>query len=304
MHKIISRHFIGTGLKPLPGDNWVVQTSGTNTPLRGVAWSGSLFVVVGENGLIRTSPDAVTWSAATSGTTQTLIDVLWTGTQFVCVGAAGTILTSTNGTTWTPQTSGTTLSIQSISFANGTLFAGPATTTGTNVQILTSTNGSSWSTISTACPSLGAGSGIVAVVWNGSSYFATGYGAGFGFIDSNTFSSTNGTTWTHSVYPDLGFGLGDLYWSGTEYVAVGSDGHSTSPTGVTWTIRDAAPAYSLAKGTDRLVSVGGLNGAMKSSTNNITWVSKNSGTTQALSRIIWSGTKFVAVGALGTITTS
>ena len=109
MHKIISRHFIGTGLKPLPGDNWVVQTSGTNTTLRGVAWSGSLFVVVGDGGIIRTSPDTVTWSAATSGTTQSLRDVLWANTQFVCVGAAGTILSSPTGTTWTPQTSGTTL---------------------------------------------------------------------------------------------------------------------------------------------------------------------------------------------------
>ena len=284
------------------GETWTVQTSGTTVDLYDVAWSGSLFVAVGVGGTIRTSPDGVTWSAATSGTTQVLGSIVWTGSQFVCVGAAGTILTSPNGTTWTPQNSGTNIYLGSLSFANGTLFAGPVTIFGPMLMI-TSTNGVSWSSVTTSYQSEPSGTALSAVVWNGSSYFALASASGFGYTDTIRLSSTDGSTWTHSVYFDSQIGTGELYWSGTEYVAVGGTGHYTSPTGVTWTLRSPGYTLALAKGTDRLVSVG-VNGAVKSSTDNINWTTKTSNTTRQLNGIKWSGTKFVAVGNLGTIITS
>jgi serine/threonine protein kinase len=78
---------------------WHVQPSSTSTPLRGVVWSGSQFVVVGTNGTILTSTDGSSWSAQNAGTSESLRGVVWSGSQFVVVGT-NTILTSTNSSSW------------------------------------------------------------------------------------------------------------------------------------------------------------------------------------------------------------
>lgn len=50
----------------LDGEDWTSRTSGTGKWLAGIAWSGSLFVAVGETGFysetILTSADGFTWS--------------------------------------------------------------------------------------------------------------------------------------------------------------------------------------------------------------------------------------------------
>ena len=77
---------------------WTKRTSGTGAQLNGVAFSSSLtlYVTVGNGGVILTSPDSVTWTPRTSGTSNNLNEILWDGTYFVAVGNSGTILTSTN----------------------------------------------------------------------------------------------------------------------------------------------------------------------------------------------------------------
>ena len=80
--------------------------NGPQQPLLGVAWSPAkkLWVAVGNQGLIVTSPDAVKWTKQTSGTTVNLSSVAWGGTQFAAIGAGNVVLTSPNGIAWTPQT--------------------------------------------------------------------------------------------------------------------------------------------------------------------------------------------------------
>jgi hypothetical protein len=68
-----------------------------------VAWSPAkkLYVAVGAQGTIITSPDAATWTSRTSNTPSSLSGVTWTGSEFLAVGAANTNITSPDGVTWT-----------------------------------------------------------------------------------------------------------------------------------------------------------------------------------------------------------
>jgi hypothetical protein len=83
------------------GATWSIPTEPSVNRLNGVAYSGSLFVVVGEGGAIATSPTGFTWTARSSGTTQKLNGIAWSGTKFVAVGAHGTAVSSSDGITWT-----------------------------------------------------------------------------------------------------------------------------------------------------------------------------------------------------------
>lgn len=65
-----------------------------------------LWVVVGDNGAIATSPDGITFTSQTSGTTNNIRAVCWSPeqNQFVASCITGTgqrVLTSSNGTSWT-----------------------------------------------------------------------------------------------------------------------------------------------------------------------------------------------------------
>jgi len=91
------------------GKNW--QTTAYEIPesLNGVVWSPrkKLFVVVGGDGTILTSPDATasTWATPSSGTAFDLKSVAWSGNKFVAIGSGDTVVTAPDGVTWTVQPS-------------------------------------------------------------------------------------------------------------------------------------------------------------------------------------------------------
>jgi len=62
--------------------------------MRGVVWSGSLFVAVGNSGVIWTSPDGTTWTSRTTPGTDNMYSVAWSGSLFVAVGNGGVIWTA------------------------------------------------------------------------------------------------------------------------------------------------------------------------------------------------------------------
>jgi hypothetical protein len=81
--------------------NWTEQTLGTNNWLEGVTYGNGLFVAVGKNGTILTSPDGVNWTERTSPAKAGLNGVTYGNGLFVAVGRDvgsysdyGTILTS------------------------------------------------------------------------------------------------------------------------------------------------------------------------------------------------------------------
>ena len=125
--------------------DWVSQTSGTTSELRGITYSKSLglFVAVGDNGRILTSPDGITWTSQTRGVTVNLRGITYSESLglFVVVGLGGTILTSSNGITWTSQTSGVSEPLWGVTYSESLgLFAA----VGDNGRILTSSNGITW----------------------------------------------------------------------------------------------------------------------------------------------------------------
>ncbi len=57
MDLLSQRMFAGRGLKKLPGERWgMVFNRDVVSALYGIAWSGSMFVAVGDSGVVTTSP--------------------------------------------------------------------------------------------------------------------------------------------------------------------------------------------------------------------------------------------------------
>jgi len=104
-----------------------------------------LFVAVGDNGTILTSPDGTTWTQRTStpgpfGARVHLYDVTYGNGLFVTVGGDnGTILTSPDGTTWAKRNSGTSEEFLGVAYGNGIFL-----TIGLNGNILISPDGTTW----------------------------------------------------------------------------------------------------------------------------------------------------------------
>jgi len=89
------------------GKKWAYTGASIENNLRAVTWSPQkkLFVLVGDYGMIMTSPDASvsSWTAQNSNTSYSLHSVAWSGSQFVAIGSANTVVTSPDGVTWTVQ---------------------------------------------------------------------------------------------------------------------------------------------------------------------------------------------------------
>jgi hypothetical protein len=98
------------------------------------------YVLTGEAGLIRTSPDGVFWTTRTSGTLEDLNGVLFAKNLFIAQGNSGVILTSTNGISWTARSSGT-----SWGLATSVCGSCYVVVDGQNGTILSSLDGINWS---------------------------------------------------------------------------------------------------------------------------------------------------------------
>ncbi|MDB6120983.1 MAG: hypothetical protein JWO08_4764, partial [Verrucomicrobiaceae bacterium] len=82
---------------------WTPISSGSTNTLQSIAYNGSLFLAVGNNGTVLSSPDGVFWEDLNPGGLPDLTGITWTGSQFIVVGAGGTILTSPDGGVFTKQ---------------------------------------------------------------------------------------------------------------------------------------------------------------------------------------------------------
>jgi hypothetical protein len=125
--------------------SWVTQSTAiTNATLRGIGYSASSIVVVGDNGEIWYSQNTSNWSPAESTVSETLRSATYGNGIFVVVGDAGTILTSNdNGMSWTDQSGITTVDLYTVIF-DGTHFYA----SGVDATILRSSNGLNWADVS------------------------------------------------------------------------------------------------------------------------------------------------------------
>jgi len=184
-------------------NHWIQQPSGTSAWLLAVTY-GTQFVVVGDQGTILTSPDAVHWTSQNSGTTQRLNGVAY-GTiagapMYLAVGEAGTVCTSRDGVHWTALNAGITGWLRGVASYSWTLVPTPPgsgfVTAGQNGVVLETVDGATFSSIST-----GTTENIesLALTSNGSSYIATLLTAGGGGLVGQLQISGFGGQWMGAV---------------------------------------------------------------------------------------------------------
>ena len=129
-----------------------VMGSAVTENINSVAYGNSLFVAVGDNGVILNSVDGITWTQITSSyiTTNTLNKVRFLNGYFFATGKNNTLLQSNNGSNWTSVSGVTSVvpyySIQGADFLFGygpeEMVAGVVTDVPT--LTVTTTPGASW----------------------------------------------------------------------------------------------------------------------------------------------------------------
>ena len=93
-------------------------------------------------------------------------------------------------------------------------------------------------------------------------------------------------------------GLYEVAWTGKQYVAVGQDGLFTSPDNVNWTLQNTGTTEFLNSviWTGTQLIAAGNRGTLITSPDGINWTSRNTGTTMTLNDIEWNGSTLVVVG--------
>jgi hypothetical protein len=299
-------------------DPWTICSSGTASNLRGIAWNGMMYVVVGDTGATLTSPDGKNWTDRTS-TSHCFNSITWGAENYLAVAERFNwkptvadmfgyyqIFRSDDGIRWDSATEESTHCWQNVRRVNDKFIAIQS-----GLPILQiSLDGSAWTSRSIdtfSCP------GPLDVAF-GKNNFVTvgGYSWDFpngwlGILYSGMlYSSIDCSTWTDRT-PAGRPVLTSIIWVKDKFVAAGFNGSIyTSADGTIWTRRSSgtsASLWSISWGDDIFVAVG-ENGTILSSSDGINWSSIHSGTMESLKSITWGDHQFIAVGANGTILTS
>lgn len=324
------------------GLTWTTVDAGEVPGLNSVIWTGSKFVAVGRRGTVLTSPDGLTWTrrtaitewnlnAVTSSPSKILAvgvsgviltsqtgefweaadvggankpmynGVAWTGSRFVAAGA-GTLQSSDNGIQWAPIA----IPNVTIPWLYGVVSNGQQTLAWSAAKLLASTDGNVWSTVTPGFPATPSD-----IVWAGTQFVAARNGGLEGM------TSTDGRSWEPMIFGSklTDADLKSVFLRADRMVAVGRDRAATSaiiPVVVTsgnaetWSMGQAVgnAEWLAVSGNERVLVAVGANGSAATSVNGTEWTPRNSGVTQRLLDIAWSGSQFVAVGESGTIITS
>jgi hypothetical protein len=208
----------------------------------GVAWNGSLWVVLGNNSdstvTITTSTDGITWTPRANP-----FDggngggVAWNGSYWVAVGSGSTtIATSTDGITWTTRTNSL---YQAYGVAwNGSYWISVGYSVDGPVSMVKSSDGITWANVTNNPFD---GNYAQGIAWNGSLWVAVGQNSD---ASVTIATSSDGITWTDASNNPFEGGIGrGIAWNGLIWVAVGYNSlHTvtiaTSSDGVTWTTRE------------------------------------------------------------------
>jgi hypothetical protein len=227
----INNQFIATGdmgkLVTSPdGNSWTLQNTGVSSMLRGIAGSGSLYVVVGSNNTIISSPDGINWTPRfTAITGLDIASVVWSGAGFIAVGEDLTnnrsvTLSSPNGISWTILPFAVTGGRLNSIVYNGGQYVAVGKALGAPL-LLTSSNGTDWTNRSS---SVSGGIELNDITWTGSKYVAVGF--------SITTTSLDGINWLANT--NISWGPGGVTWSGNRLMAAGIGGIYSSADGLTW----------------------------------------------------------------------
>ncbi|MVM33114.1 hypothetical protein GO755_23940 [Spirosoma sp. HMF4905] len=312
---LLSALFVLCSLSSLAQTTWSPIPLADNM-LYSVATNGSLFVAVGNNGLIRSSSDGITWTNRPVNFGGYLFSVSYGNGLFVAVGDGGTILTSPNGVTWTARSSGVSSSLRGLTFANGLFII-----VGLNGTILTSPDGIAWTPRSSGSTAIlkdvAYGNGLFVIVgWSGNimtspdgitwtsrnissgySLESITYGNGLfvtGGSGTTIFTSANGITWTAGLLSSNTGSISDVIYVNGSFVAVGGLSAYTSPDGITWTPRTTSNSLSgVAYANGVFVGVGNV---ILISPDSISWTLRSPAINGSPKDITYGNGVYVAVG--------
>ena len=319
----------GELLTSIDGLYWVARSTGlSDALLYDVAWSGSLFVVVGED-QIASSPDAITWTSRECPTAE-LKTVEWTGNQFVAMGwgshlltsadviswsthpnvnavdislfgeqlvavdYGGKLLTSADGINWSGQISPTSVFLHRVAVGNGRAVA-----VGDNGTILSTDDATTWIESST-----GPIGRLSDVVWNGQIFIASG--------NQFVVRSSNAEVWVEHEQSREFMNISSMVWTGSEFFSIGDTGMGSSD-GVLWQKPDSwlsdFRASALVKTDTQLVAFPKMfMNTVYLSNDALEWTvqTTNSDLPSFLrvNDMQWTGSQIVAVGWDGLIMTS
>ena len=214
----------------------------------------------------------------------------------VAVGAEGTILTSPDGISWTRQSLGDTKFLYDVEY-NGSVWMAIGVESGGSGggcgEAYSSSDGYNWTVHDLGCPDALQGLG-----WSGSQWVAVGY---FG----QAFTSSDGVNWTATQTGNSSTpGMWDVEWDDAsgEWYAVGSSGVvRASSNGTNWT-NVSSPGnddlHGLTTGGSHWIVVGENGTLARSPVGTGTWSSVSTGTSALIKDVLFTGSQYVAVGAL------
>lgn len=242
---------------------WINHTPGWGQYNNAGVWTGTNFVVVSTEGMIRTSPDGIHWTLRDRPAERSLRCLACGAGLVVAGGDGGTIVTSDNqGANWALQVSYIDTTINGIGYAAGTFVA-----MGAAGVILTSPDGTNW-----LAQYSGVNTTLRSVAHNGTTFVAVG--------DSGVvLTSPDTINWTPQTVGDTR-ALNSVAYAEGLFVAVGERNRIfSSPDGAIWTPRTTAggsssPTFnSVTYGSGTFLVAGG-SAAILTSPDGIDWVSR------------------------------
>jgi len=301
-------------MESLDGADWSTTCLGVPHALFATAANPDAAVALGEEETIARSDNFISWRTSTDGG-DIFLGCVWTGSQFVAVGKSGLVKTSPDGISWTRRSSGlsSNMRIKSIAWGRSTLVAVGFNKNSRKPLILTSPDGIRWEKISTANqPNYS----LESVAWTGTAFVAAGE-------KRNILTSANGNSWQRHKAPGDAEALRGVCWNGSRLVAVGTGGailrtsralpdSESDWTIVAGTLPAAVRGIASTSVNDitRSVAVGESGVILGTDDDFETILPQFSGVTvdladvSAVDRLAALATRFVAVGAAGTILTS
>jgi hypothetical protein len=146
------------------GEKWELQSFFHEPCLYGIAWSGDMFVAVGDEACIYTSSDGIEWKrqkTPSDAEGMRLFGIIWTGQRFVAAGQLGKIITSYDGISWQSNNDPQERSFYDVLWTGSEIVIAGGNT------VLVSNDGDTWID---ASPNITCE--IDHVVWTGKQYYA------------------------------------------------------------------------------------------------------------------------------------
>lgn len=259
-----------------------------------------VYIAVGDEGAVMSSPDGVTWTVRTSGVSVALHAAAWGDDHYIAVGQAGKILVSTDGAAWSGASSPSSRDLHAVVYHGDRFFAvgGDASA---GAETLVSDDGTTWTRPEITAPK----HVLMDLASDGVNLVAIGnYDASLQTFGLFTWSEGNG--WLQQVDGGSVARYNAVAAGSPAFVAIGTAAAMTSADSVTW--KPTLPLFGANQMNDLMYASGwiavGLAGQTLTSYDGLQWTPHAGPVAQHLHGVTTGGGLYIAVGDAGTIVSS